>query len=295
MKALGRLLTAMVTPMTADRAVDYGRAEELAHRLLAQGSDGLVVAGTTGESPTLTDEEKLQLFRVVKLAAGPTPVIAGTGSNDTAHSVHLTRAAEDTGVDGILLVGPYYNKPAQEGYFQHFRTVAAATSLPIVLYNIPGRTGSNITAETTLRLAEAVTNIVGIKEGSGDLEQMAKICAGAPEEFTVWSGDDAVTLPLLAVGGFGVISVVSHVAGPRMAEMMAAFSAGDTARAAKLHQELLPLIKALFQASGNPPCVKRALQVCGFDCGGLRLPLVEASEADTQVIIAQCQRLGLAG
>jgi 4-hydroxy-tetrahydrodipicolinate synthase len=293
MQALGKLLTAMVTPFDRDLAVDYDRAAELAARLLAAGSEGLVVTGTTGETPTLTDEEKLRLFREVKAAAGAAPVLAGSGSNDTAHSVHLSAGASKTGVDALLLVGPYYNKPSQEGYFQHFRTVAAATELPVVLYNIPGRTGSNITAETTLRLAEAVPNIVGVKEGSGDPEQIARICAGAPEGFTVWSGDDCMTLPVLAVGGYGVISVVSHVAGPLMAELLAAHHGGDVARAAALHQRLLPLFKAAFLPSGNPACIKRALQVCGFDCGGLRLPLVEASEADTRQITEVCQKLGL--
>ncbi|NLO74660.1 MAG: 4-hydroxy-tetrahydrodipicolinate synthase [candidate division WS1 bacterium] len=294
MHALGKLLTAMVTPLKSDGAVDYDRAAELAVRLISSGSEGLVVTGTTGESPTVSDEEKLQLFRVVKQAVGPATVLAGTGSNDTAHTVHLSTEAVKTGVDALLLVGPYYNKPSQEGYFQHFSAVAKAAGLPLVLYNIPGRTGSNITAETTLRLAETAANIVGVKEGSGDLEQMARICAGAPEGFSVWSGDDSMTLPLLAVGGLGVISVVSHVAGPQMAELITAYHAGNVRRAAELHHLLLPLFKAAFLPSGNPACIKRALQVCGFDCGGLRLPLVEASEADTRQITEVCQKLGLA-
>ncbi len=294
MQSLGRLLTAMVTPFDADLRVDYPRAAELAVRLLAQGNDGLVVCGTTGESPTLSDEEKLQMFRVVKEAAGDAPVIAGTGSNDFAHTVHLSRQAAATGVDALLIVGPYYNKPSQEGYFQHFSRLAAAVDLPLIIYNIPGRTGSNITAATQLRLAEAGENLVGAKEGSGDLAQISAICAGAPEGFSVWSGDDGITLPVLAVGGLGVISVVGHVVGDEMRAMIEAYHAGKVQQAAAVHQRLLPLFRAAFQPSGNPACIKRILQVCGFDCGGLRLPLVEASEADTQEIVRVCTELGIA-
>jgi 4-hydroxy-tetrahydrodipicolinate synthase len=293
MQALGKLLTAMVTPFDADLRVDYERAAELAVRLLAQGNDGLVVSGSTGESSTLTDEERLQLYRVVKQAAGDAPVLAGSGSNDFEHTLHLSREAARTGVDALLIVGPYYNKPSPEGYFQHFSQLAAAVDLPIVIYNIPGRTGSNITAATQLRLAEACDNIVGAKEGSGDLAQISALCAGAPEGFTVWSGDDAVALPVMAVGGRGVISVVGHVAAEELKDMIEAYHTGQVRRAAQIHQRLLPLFRAAFQPSGNPACIKRILQVCGFDCGGLRLPLVEASEADTREIEAVCQALGI--
>jgi len=294
MQALGKLLTAMVTPFDADLRVDYERAAELTVRLLAQGNDGLVVSGTTGESPTLSEEEKLQLFRVVKDAAGEAPVVAGTGSNDFEHTVHFSRQAAETGVDALLIVGPYYNKPSQEGYFQHFSRLAAAVDLPLIIYNIPGRTGSNITAETQLRLAAACDNIVGAKEGSGDIAQISKLCAGAPEGFSVWSGDDGITLPVLAIGGLGVISVVGHVVGAEMKEMIAAYHSGNVRRAAEVHQRLLPLFRAAFQPSGNPACIKRALQVCGFDCGGLRLPLVEAGAADTEEIVKVCRELGIA-
>ena len=294
MQSLGQLLTAMVTPFDADLRVDYGRAAELAARLLAQGNDGLVVSGTTGESPTLSDEEKLQLFRVVKEAAGEAPVLAGTGSNDFEHTVHFSRQAAATGVDALLIVGPYYNKPSQEGYFQHFSRLAAAVDLPLIIYNIPGRTGSNITAETQLRLAHACPGIVGAKEGSGDLAQISAICAGAPEGFSVWSGDDAITLPVMAVGGVGVISVVGHVVAEELREMVEAYHTGSIREAAAIHQRLLPLFRAAFQPSGNPACVKRMLQVCGFDCGGLRLPLVEASPADTEEIVRVCKELGIA-
>lgn len=294
MTTLGRLLTAMVTPLDADLRVDYDRAAELAVRLIEAGSDGLVVAGTTGESPTLSDEEKLALFRVVKEAVGEAPVVAGTGSNDYQHSLHLTQEAAATGVDAVMLVGPYYNKPSQPGYYQHFAGIARASELPVIIYNVPGRTGSNITADTVLRLAHEAPNLAGVKEASGDLDQVTCICAGAPEGFSVWSGDDGMTLPIMAVGGVGVISVVAHVAARRMAQMIAAYAAGQVQEAAALHQNLLPLFKAAFLPSGNPACIKRALEVCGFDCGGLRLPLVEASESDTEQISAVCRELGLA-
>ena len=291
MQDFGNVLTAMVTPFKEDLSVDYGRAAELAVKLLAEGSDGIVVAGTTGESPTLSKDEKLQLFRVVKEAAGDRPVIAGTGSNNTATSVELTKAAEATGVDGLLLVGPYYNKPSQEGFYQHFRAIAEATELPVILYNIPGRTGKNIEAATILRLAEDLPNVHSVKEGSGDIKQMSEICAKMPPGFVVYSGDDGMTLPLLAVGGKGVISVVSHVAGQIMADVCAAFHAGDTATARALHHKVTPMIDACFLGSGNPACVKRALEFAGFPCGGTRLPIVPASEKDTEAIRAAWEAL----
>ena len=294
MPELGNLLTAMVTPFDDQLQVDYGRAAKLAVRLIEEGNDGLVVSGTTGESPTLSDEEKLQLFRVVKEAVGEATVIAGTGSNDHAHTVELTRAASEIAVDGIMLVGPYYNKPSQEGFYQHFVRAAAATQLPVIVYNVPGRTGKNIEADTMIRLAQSVSNIVAVKEASGDMTQISQICAEAPEDFVVYSGDDGMTLPILAVGGIGIISVVAQVAAADMAEMISAFHRRDTQRAWELHHRLLPLFDAAFLPSGNPPCIKRALQICGFDCGGVRLPLVEASEQDTQTIRRVCEDLGLA-
>jgi len=291
--SLGTLITAMVTPFKPDGSVDYDRAAELARKLIDEGSDGLLVTGTTGESPTLTTEEKLQLYRVVKDAAGDIPVWAGTGSNNTAAVIELTKAAAETGVDAILLVGPYYNKPSQEGFYQHFKTCAQATDLPVVLYNVPGRTGKNIEASTTLRLAEDVPNIVGIKEASGDLKQITAICAAKPDDFVVWSGDDGLTVPILSVGGHGVISVASHIAGRQMREMLDAFKSGDVARAAEIHCRLSPLFDVLFLPSGNPACVKKGLEICGFPVGGLRLPLVEASAADAQKIREVCETLGL--
>ncbi len=290
---LGTVITAMPTPFKPDGAVDYDRAGELAQKVVAEGSDGVLVAGTTGESPTLSHDEKLRLFRVVKEAVGKTPVLAGTGNNDTAASAALTAEAGETGVDAILVVGPYYNKPSAEGFYQHFRSVAAATDLPVIVYNVPGRTGKNIEAATTLRLAREVANIVGVKEASGDLKQITAICAGKPEGFAVWSGDDGLTLPIMAVGGAGIISVASAVASRPLREMVDAYYDCDLAKAAKINGELAPLFDALFLPSGNPPCVKRALEICGFPVGGLRLPLVPASEEDTAAVRKVCEALGL--
>ena len=294
MPDLGNLLTAMVTPFDGDLRVDYDRAAQLAVKLIEEGNEGLVITGTTGESPTLSDEEMLELYRVVKNAVGDVTVIAGTGSNNHAHTVELSQKAAQTGVDGIMLVGPYYNKPSQEGFYQHFSRAAGAVDLPVIVYNVPGRTGKNITAETMIRLAEDVPNIVALKEASGDIIQISEICAGTPDDFTVYSGDDNMTLPILAVGGRGVISVVAHLVAAEMLEMISAFHDWDTRRAWQIHHKLLPIFEAAFLPSGNPPCIKRALQVCGFDCGGVRLPLVEASDEDTARIRRACQDLSLA-
>lgn len=294
MPELSNLITAMVTPFDEDLKVDYDRAGELARRLADAGSD-VLVSGTTGESPTTTVEEKLELFRVVRAAVGDdVAVMAGTGNNNTAASVKLTEQATEIGVDAILIVGPYYNKPSAEGFFQHFRACAAATDLPVVLYNVPGRTGKNFDQNVTLRAANEIENVVGIKEASGDIAQVAAICAGAPEGFRVWSGDDGMTLPILAVGGVGVISVAGHICAEEIGEMIDSYHNGDVARAAELHHRLAPLFDAMFLPSGNPPCVKRALEICGFPVGGTRLPVVPASDADTAKIREVCQRLGYA-
>lgn len=294
MAQLGKVLTAMVTPFDNDLRVDLDRAAELAVYLVEHGSDGIVVAGTTGEAPTLTTQEKLDLFRVVKQAVGDrASVVAGTGNNNTAESIEITAAVEGLGLEAVMLTGPYYNKPSQEGFYQHFKAICVTTELPVVLYNVPARTSKNIEASTVLRLAEEFSHVVAVKEASGDLEQISAICAGAPEGFVVYSGEDMLTLPMLAVGCYGVISVVSHVAGPQIAAMIAAYDAGQVAEAARLHQSLLPIYKACFLASGNPACVKRALALAGFETGGLRLPLVEATATDTTVIQKACVDLGL--
>jgi 4-hydroxy-tetrahydrodipicolinate synthase len=291
----GNVLTAMVTPFDGEQNVDYGRAQALARYLVERGSDGLVVAGTTGESPTLKKDEKLELWRQVKAAVGPEAVVvAGSGTNSTEDTVELTRAAAKTGVDAVMLVGPSYNKPPQSGIFEHFRAGAAATDLPVIIYNVPGRTGKNISAATTLRCAREVPNIVAVKEASGDLIQVSEIAAGMPDDFSIYSGSDEFTLPILAVGGRGIISVVSHVVGPQMQEMVAAFRAGQTQCAAKLHQRLLPIFAACFlPTSCNPSCVKRALALCGFDTGGVRLPLKMPTEEDTGQIRQACEQVGI--
>jgi 4-hydroxy-tetrahydrodipicolinate synthase len=294
MLQFGKVLTAMVTPFDNDLRVDLDRAAELAVYLAERGSDGIVVAGTTGEAPTLTTPEKIDLFRVVKQAVGDRAfVVAGTGNNDTLDSIEITAQVEGLGMDAVMLTGPYYNKPSQEGFYQHFKAISQSTDLPVILYNVPGRTSKNVEAATVLRLAHELDNVVALKEAGGDFDQISAICAGAPEGFIVYSGEDMLTLPMLSVGCYGVISVASHVAGPQIAAMIAAHDAGQVQEAARIHQSLLPIFKACFLGSGNPACVKRALETAGFATGGLRLPLVPASDADCAVIHEACAGLGL--
>ncbi|MBQ2114045.1 MAG: 4-hydroxy-tetrahydrodipicolinate synthase [Selenomonadales bacterium] len=278
MKDFGRVITAMVTPFHEDGSVNYEGAAELARHLVANGSDGLVVAGSTGEAATMTAEEKLKLFEVVLEAVGDrASVIAGTGSNDTMASVKFTQAAEKVGVHGALVVGPYYNKPTQEGFYQHFKTIAEATSLPIMLYNVPGRTASNIAPETVARLAE-IPNIVAIKEASGNIEQATEIIRVTPADFKVYSGDDAMTLPLLAVGGEGIVSVAGHVVGNQIQAMIQAFLAGDIKKAQEINLSILPVFKAMFIVT-NPIPVKTSVGLLGLPAGPLRLPLTAADDA----------------
>ncbi len=292
MASFGYVITAMVTPMDRQLAVDYDRAAALAKRLVDSGSDGLVVCGTTGESPTLTDEEKVRLFRTVREAVGGrAKVIAGTGTYNTAHSIHLTREAERAGCDGVLLVNPYYNKPSQEGLYQHFKAVAESTQLPVMLYNIQSRTSVNCEPATIARLAE-IRNIVAVKEASGSLDQMSQIRKLTPPEFHLYSGDDSLTLPLLAVGGTGIVSVAGHLAGREIKAMIQAFQAGDVRGALGLHLRLWPLFKVLFITT-NPTPVKAALALAGFDVGGLRLPLVEATAKEREQIAAVLKDLAL--
>ena len=284
MKELGRLITAMVTPFDKKGEVDYDQAKKLALALIKSGSEGLVLAGTTGESPTLLHkEEEIQLFQEVKKAVGNKgSIIANTGSNSTAEAVESTQDAEKIGVDACLLVVPYYNKPTQEGLYQHFKTIAESTKLPCILYNLPIRTITNMSAETTIRLSK-IPNIIGIKEGSGDLIQVAKIIQGAKKGFLVWSGDDGDTLPMLSIGGHGVISVASHLAGKQMHDMIYSFVNGDTRKAAEIHMQLLPLFTSLFLVS-NPQPVKYALNKIGFNVGEPRLPLVEPDAVTAALI-----------
>ncbi|HEY5517850.1 MAG TPA: 4-hydroxy-tetrahydrodipicolinate synthase [Coriobacteriia bacterium] len=289
----GRLLTAMVTPFTPDLELDLPRAGALASRLLDEGSEALVVCGTTGESPTVFYDQKLELFRAVLDTVGDrAPVIANVGDNCTADSVEFARKATSLGVDAIMCVVPYYNKPPQEGIYRHFRSIAEAVDVPVLLYNIPGRCVVNMTAETTLRLANDVENIVGVKEASGDLAQIARIVQGAPEGFEVLSGDDEMTLPMMGVGCTGVISVASHVAGPQTREMVEAHASGDHTRALSLHLHLLPLFKSLFMTA-NPIMVKDALAQCGFPVGTCRLPLVPPTPEQSAELGRVLEHLGL--
>jgi len=273
----------MVTPFNESGEVDYGQARKLALALLNSGSEGVLVVGTTGESPTLVREEELQLFSEVKSAVGDRgTVIAGTGSNSTTEAMEATKGAEQIGVDACLLVVPYYNKPTQEGLYQHFKAVAQSTSLPCILYNVPSRTVVSLSADTVIRLSQ-IDNVIGIKEASGNLEQVAKIISGAKEGFLVWSGNDSDTLPILALGGYGVISVASHLVGNQIKEMIDSFVGGRVDEAASIHRRLLPLVNALFIVS-NPIPVKYALNHIGFNAGKPRLPLTELDEKSAAII-----------
>jgi len=282
-KKLGRLLTAMVTPFKENGEVDYGQAKKLALALLDAGSDGLVLAATTGESPTLSWEEEMQLFTEVKSAVGGRgSIVAYTGSNSTSEAVEATRSAEKIGVDACLLVVPYYNKPTQEGLYQHFKAIAQSTSLPCILYNVPARTVTNLAADTAIRLSR-IDNIIGVKEASGNLGQISRIITEAKKDFLIWSGNDNDTFHILAVGGYGVISVASHLVGRQIKEMMDDFLSGKIAEAARIHNHLLPLIDVLFIVS-NPIPLKYALNQIGFNVGKPRLPLVEPDEKSAAII-----------
>jgi len=272
---IGRLLTAMITPFKADGSVNYEAAERLAAMLIADGSDGVVVSGTTGESPALSDDEKIELLSIVKKAIPGKSVVSGTGSNDTHHSVKLSERAMKAGADALLAVVPYYNKPPQEGMYQHFKAISNVG--PTIMYNIQGRTAINMSAATTLRCAQ-LPGIIGVKEASGDLDQIGLVCAGKPAHFKVWSGDDSWTLPLLAVGGHGVICVVSHIAGRSMKKMIEAHEAADNEAAREIHHGLLPVIKTLMTTAANPVPIKSALNAMGFPTGPFRLPLVPLTD-----------------
>lgn len=292
MKGFGRILTAMVTPMKENGEVNYEEAGKLACHLVETGSEGIVVAGTTGESPVLSVEEKCQLFKAVKDAvSGKAAVIAGTGSNNTAASIELTKQAEKVGCDGIMLVTPYYNKPSQEGLYQHFRAIAQETSLPVILYNVPGRTSLNMLPGTVARLAE-IENIVAVKEASGSLDQVAEIKRTTPDDFLIYSGDDSITLPMLSVGGYGVISVAAHLVGKMIEEMVTSFVTGKIKAAREMHLRLFPLYKVLF-ITANPVPVKAALELIGIKAGAPRLPLVPATEQEIDAIKKVMGDLGL--
>lgn len=289
----GRVLTAMITPFDAEGRVNYPLAESLANHLADHGTDTLVLCGTTGESPTLSWEEEYELFHVVKAAvAGKAKVMAGTGSNSTQEAIQATRKAEALGLDGTLQVVPYYNKPPQEGMYRHFKAIAqACPDLPMMLYNIPGRTGSNLLPETVVRLSQ-VPGIVAIKEASGSLDQASEIRRLASSEFAVYAGDDALTLPMLSVGGAGIVSVASHLVGDDLQTMIRAFESGQVAEAREIHLRLQPLFKTLFIMT-NPVPVKAALRLQGWDVGTVRSPLVDVSEEVTEALKAVMDSLGL--
>jgi len=279
----GRVGTAMVTPFDADGNIDFDKATELVNYLIANGTDSLIVAGTTGESPTLSTEEKVALYRhVVEVVNGRVPVVAGTGSNNTKSSIELTKKAEEAGASAIMLVAPYYNKPDQNGLYEHFKAIANETSLPVLLYNIPGRCSINIAVDTIVKLSE-INNIVAVKEASGDLNAMTEIIARTNDDFYVYTGDDSNTLPVLSIGGRGVISVASHIIGNEIQEMISLYESGEVKKAALLHQRLLPIMRGLF-IGPNPVPLKYSLNKRGMDVGSVRLPLVPMQKEMQSII-----------
>lgn len=274
MKTLGRLLTAMITPTDKRGKVDLKAARKLARALVHSGSDGVVLAGTTGESPTFTNEEKVALFKAVKDELGDRyTIIAAVGNNDTADTVELARDSLSTGIDGFLVVVPYYNRPTQEGMYLHFKSLADVSDLPVILYNVPGRTAANLEADTVVRLSK-IKNIVGVKEASANYDQISRIISGCGPSFKVWSGNDGDTFPIMSMGGYGVISVTSHLVGKQIKKMMDYTLKGNLSEAAKIHHSHVQIIKAMFIIA-NPMPVKYALNYLGFKVGKPRLPLTE--------------------
>lgn len=282
----------MITPFTADGEVNYAVTEKLAVHLADHGTDTIVVCGTTGESPTLSWDEEFELFRVVKSAvAGKAKVMAGTGSNSTSEAIEATQKAAKMGLDGSLQVVPYYNKPPQSGLYQHFKAIAESSDLPLMLYNVPGRTSQNLQAETVARLAK-IPNIVAIKEASGNLDQVSQIRRMTPPEFAIYSGDDSLTLPMLAIGAKGVVSVASHLVGDRLQQMIRAFESGQVQKATQIHLELLSLFKVLFVTT-NPIPVKAAMSLQGWQVGDLRLPLCAPDDAVRDQVMQVMSELNL--
>ncbi|MBO1003132.1 4-hydroxy-tetrahydrodipicolinate synthase [Pseudogracilibacillus auburnensis] len=275
----GHVLTAMVTPFDAYDQIDLNKMTKLIEHLLNNGTEGLVITGTTGESPVLSLEETEMVYdHVVTVVNNRVPVLAGTGTNDTKKTIMLTRIAENYGVDGIMLVAPYYNRPNQAGLYEHFKQIAQATTLPIMLYNIPGRCSVHVNAETIIRLSE-IDNIIAVKEACGNLDQVATIISQTRPDFYVYSGDDSLTLPMLAIGSIGIVSVASHIIGNEINEMVTAFLEGNTKKATALHLKNFPIMTGLFMAPSPAP-VKAALKLKGIDVGSVRLPLVDLSEAE---------------
>ena len=289
----GRMIPAMVTPFDENLELDLKQARALARRLADGGSDALIINGTTGESPTVFYPQKMQLFEaVVSEVGGEIPIIANVGDNCTADTVDFAKDVQKLGVDGFMLVVPYYNKPPQEGLYQHFRTIANAVDLPIVLYNIPGRTGINMLPETTLRLANDVENIVAIKEASGNLDQVKQIIDNAPANFDVYSGDDSLTFDMMKIGAAGVISTTGNVAPGRMKEITTLCAEDRFEEAAVANEKLLPLMDELF-VTANPIMVKEALNLTGFNVGGVRLPLVDATPEQSAHLAQVMREVGV--
>ncbi|HIU64486.1 MAG TPA: 4-hydroxy-tetrahydrodipicolinate synthase [Candidatus Avacidaminococcus intestinavium] len=281
----GRILTAMVTPMNEDGSVNFTALGDLAEWLIANGSDGLVVCGTTGESPTLTTEEKLEMFRtVVKRINKRVPVIAGTGSYNTAASIEMSMQAEKIGVDGLLVVGPYYNKPPQEGFYGHFKAIADSTKLPMIIYNVPPRTSSNILPATVARLAKDCPNIVAIKEAAGNVAQVAELYSLLPKDFSIYSGDDVLILPFMSVGATGLISVLSNIGGQMLQDLMQAFEAGKVKEAMDINTKMLPLAHAMFVTTNPIPVKESVSLVTPIKAGPVRLPLVKMSVEEHQQV-----------
>lgn len=289
----GRLITAMITPFHENGELDLDRTAEFVERLISGGTDAIIVCGTTGESPTVFYPQKIEVIKtVVETAKGRVKIIANVGDNCTQDTIDFAKDVEKLGVDGFMCVVPYYNKPPQEGLYQHFKAIADSTELPIILYNIPSRCVVNMTAETTLRLARDCRNVVAVKEASGDIDQVRAIVEGAPDGFCVYSGDDSFTLPLMREGGCGVISTISNVATARMKEIVEAAARGDWAEADKLNDALLPLMDGLFETT-NPILVKEALKLDGFPVGGVRLPLVNATQEQSERLASIMKDVGV--
>ncbi len=290
MENWGRLITAMVTPFDEGLNVDYDGAIQLAMRLESEGTTALVITGTTGEAPTLTFEERSNLYRLIKKKVD-IPVLAGVGSNSTIDTINNVREAMNSGVDGLLVVTPYYNKPDQDSLYAHFKAIAETTDLPIMLYNVPGRTGCNLLPETVAKLSK-IENIVALKEAGGNIVQFAEVVKLVNKDFLVYSGDDALTLPALAVGGYGVVSVASHIVGREMKTMIEAYVEGDNNKAAEIHLKLLDIFNKLFIVA-NPIPVKAALNLMNVNVGGLRLPLTSAKSNILDILRKELKLLGL--
>lgn len=290
----GRLLTAMVTPFNADGSINYEAGADFADWLLANGSDGLVVEGSTGEAATMDMDEKVKFMQtIVARVNGRAKIVAGAGTNCTASTIDLVKKMEDCGVDGVLVVGPYYNKPTQEGYYQHFAAVAKATKLPIIVYNVPGRTGGNIAPETVARLAADFSNIVAIKEAAGNVAQTAELYRVLPEDFSIYSGDDGLILPFLSVGACGLISVLANVNGKLLQQLMQAYSEGRVKDAADINKVMVPLAKAMFVESNPIPIKAAVTKVTGINAGAPRLPLTPISAAAEAKLDAALKAAGM--